>query len=83
VLEKDKVSLCKIVKEIYTTEVLSFNNTLDGLKAYNEAYMKIAGLLDGFNATASEICMYIGDKFFEWYSSGYDEVVAGFLDGEG
>ena len=72
-LEKDKVSLCKIVKEIYTAEVLPFNNTLAGLKAYNEAYMKIAGLLDGFNATTPEICMYIGDKFFEWYSSGYDK----------
>jgi hypothetical protein len=83
VLEKDKVSLCKIIKEIYKNEVLPFNNKLTGLKAYNEAYMKIAGLLDGFNATTSEICMYIGDEFFEWYSSGYDKVVAEFLDNEG
>ena len=79
-LEKDKVSLCKIVKEIYTTEVLPFNKTLEGLRVYNEAYMKIAGLLDGFNAITSEICMYIGDEFFEWYSNGYDKVVAEFLD---
>lgn len=81
-LEKHKVSLCKIIKDIYVTEVLSFNNTLDGLKAYNEAYMKIAGLLDGFNATISEIRRYIGDEFFEWYSNGYDAVVAKFLNKE-
>jgi len=79
-LEKDKVSICKIIKGIYTTEALLFNNTLEGLQAYNEAYIKIAGLLDGFNATTSEICRYLGDEFFEWYSSGYDEVIAKFLD---
>jgi hypothetical protein len=81
-LEKHKVNLCKIVKNIYITEVLLFNNTLEGLKAYNEAYMKIAGLLDSFNATTSEICRYIGDEFFEWYSNGYDAVVAKFLNKE-
>ena len=79
-LEGGKVNLCKIIKEIYTSKVLSFNSTLEGLKAYNDAYMKIAGLLSSFNPTKEEIYRYLGDEFLDWYFNKYDKVVARFLD---
>lgn len=79
-LEKDKINLCKIVKEIYIIEVLSFNNTLENLKVYNEAYMKIAGLLDSFSPTTEEVYRYLGKDICEWYFIKYDEVVNRFLD---
>jgi len=79
-LEKDKVSICKIVRKIYDKEILTFNNKLEHLNEYNNAYIKINSLLESFNATYVDIHLYLDDLFYEWYNTGYDKVVDNFLN---
>ena len=79
-LEREKVNLCNIIKRVYTTKVLSFNNTLEDLKEYNSAYDSITVLLREFDATDAEMKRYLGEDFCIWYLYGYDDVVSSFLD---
>jgi hypothetical protein len=81
-LQKYRSTVFRIVKRLYEQEVLSFDNTLEGLQSYNEAYTKISGLLDSINATKRDIEIYLNETFLEWYLKGYDKIVAKFLDEE-
>lgn len=79
-LEKDKISLCRIIKNIYIENIISFDNKFENLEKYNESYARIAGLLDGFNATSNDIKRYLGHEIYEWYFAGYDRIVSLLLD---
>lgn len=81
-INKDRKKLFEIIREIYETEILTCDLSLESMPSYFEAYTKVAYMLEGIHAAKFVVKRQLGEDFYKWFFETHEEISTKFFKGE-